>query len=233
MKQLPLPFAEPETFDPADFIDAPSNALARRWLEKPEGWTNGRLVLWGGAGHGKTYLTHIFAQAHGVQVLRGPDLRGFTPPTGPVAVDDADAVPDESALLHLLNAAAEAGQPVLLTASQPPARQTIALADLASRLRASLAVEIPAPEDALLAALLARLTAERQLSLNFQVQNYLLGQLPRTPAALREAVARLDRTALASGAKITRNLAATLLADLADPEGSHEKNVTNSSRAQQ
>lgn len=219
MKQLPLPFAEPSSFDPADFIDAPSNALARRWLDRPEGWTNGRLVLWGGPGHGKTFLAHMF----GAPILRGQDLRGFVLPTGPVTVDDADAVPDETALLHLLNAAAEAGQPVLLTAAAPPARQKITLPDLASRLRASLAVEIQPPEDALLTALLTRLAAERQLILNFQVQNFLLAHLPRTPGALREAVARLDRAALATGAKITRNLAATLLADLATPNREDEK----------
>jgi chromosomal replication initiation ATPase DnaA len=219
MKQLSLPFAEPASFDPADFIDAPSNALARRWLERPEGWTNGRLVLWGGPGHGKTFLAHIF----GAPILRGADLRGFVPPTGPLAVDDADTVPDEAALLHLLNAAAEAGQPVLLTAAQPPSRQKIILPDLASRLRASLAVEIQPPEEALLTTLLTRLAAARQLTLNVQVQNFLLAHLPRTPGALREAVARLDRAALANSAKITRNLAATLLADLIRPAAAEAK----------
>jgi chromosomal replication initiation ATPase DnaA len=137
-------------------------------------------------------------------------------------VDDADAAVDEPALLHLLNAAAESGQPVLLTANTPPARQNFALADLASRLRGSLAVAIGAPDDAMLAALMARLAAARQMPLDFRVQNFLLSRLPRSPAAYREAILRLDRTALASGAKISRTLAANVLADLTAPEQPEE-----------
>jgi chromosomal replication initiation ATPase DnaA len=138
------------------------------------------------------------------------------PPEAAIAVDDADQVPEETALLHLLNAAGEAGKPVLLTAQAPPARQQQKLPDLASRLRASLTVEISPPDDAMLSALLFRLAASRQLILNAQVSQFLLTQLPRTPAALREAVARLDRAALASGGKITRGLAGQVLGEWAD-----------------
>ena len=73
-------------------------------------------------------------------ILPGHVLR-FHPIAGPLAIDDADTAP-ELALLHLLNAAAEAGFPVLLTGRSPPARWHIALPDLASRLRAATAVEI-------------------------------------------------------------------------------------------
>jgi chromosomal replication initiation ATPase DnaA len=113
----------------------------------------------------------------------------------------------------LINGAAEAGQPVLLTAQTPPARTAIALPDLASRLRASLAVQILPPDDELLATLLARLAADRQLALDLPVRNFLLTRLPRTPGALREAVARLDKGSLGRR-KITRALAADLLSDL-------------------
>ena len=117
-------------------------------------------------------------------------------------------MPDPRTLLHLLNSAAEEGFPVLMTARTPPSRQSYKLADLGSRLRASEVVEIRAPEDELLALLLTRLTAERQLSLGIAVRNYLLTHLPRTAAAMREAVARLDRVAFDRGARLTRALAA-------------------------
>jgi len=225
MRQLPLPFDETPAYAAEDFFAAPSNELARTWAEKPELWTNGRMVLWGEAGCGKSHLLHIWAAARGAAVHSGPALRGIlASPSAPLAIDDADAAADETALLHVLNAAAEAGQPVLLTARNPPARQEFGIPDLASRLRGSLAVAIGPPDDAMLAALLARLAADRQLTLNFQVQNFLLARLPRNPAAFREAIARLDRAALANGSKITRMLAASLLADL-----TAEKTVIDSS----
>ena len=218
MRQLPLPFAETPGFAKADFVDGPSNELARKWLEKPEFWTNGRLVLWGDAGCGKSHLLHIWAKAHGAAVFEGLTLRGLVAaPEHPVAVDDADAAPDETALLHLLNGAGEAGRPVLLTARVPPARQDFSLADLGSRLRGSLAVAILPPDEAMLDTLLTRLIAERQLFLRMEVRNFLTSRLPRSPAVFREAIARLERAA-ATGVKPTRAAAAALLADLVDGE---------------
>jgi len=214
MKQLALPFAENQSYAAEDFCSAPSNALARDFLAQPEAWSNGRLVLWGDSGCGKTHLLHIWAEANHAALLTGPDLLAFSPPTTPVAVDDADLVPDPKILLHLLNATAAAHQPVLMTARQPPARQPIQLADLASRLRAAESVEIRAPEDELLGLMLTRLASERQLILGISVRNLLLTQLPRTAAALREAVARLDHAALDKGARLTRAAAAEILADL-------------------
>ncbi|NNM56715.1 HdaA/DnaA family protein [Acidocella sp.] len=214
MKQLTLPFAETENFSAEDFCAAPSNAPARDWLARPDSWSNGRLVLWGEPGCGKSHLLHIWAAAHGATVINGATLHGLVRPTGPIAVDDADIVLEPQALLHLLNAAAEAHFPALMAARLPPLRQSYRLADLTSRLRAAEAVEIRAPEDELLERLLTRLSADRQLSLSFPVRNFLLLHLPRTAAALREAVARLDRATLGEGKKITRQLAAEILAPL-------------------
>ncbi|MDR3683530.1 MAG: hypothetical protein P4L11_07365 [Geothrix sp.] len=216
MKQLALPFADETYYAAEDFCAAPSNALARDWLARPDSWSNGRLVLWGEPGCGKTHLLHIWAKAHNATLLGGPELRGLIRPRGPVAVDDADILPEPTALLHLLNAAAESGYPVLMASRLPPARQSIKLADLASRLRASESAEIRAPEDELLAQLLARLAAERQLMLGLPVRNFLLTYLPRTAAALREAVARLDRITLDRGTRITRQLAAEIMQDMLD-----------------
>ncbi len=218
MKQLALPFAEEQNYATADFCNAPSNAMARDWLARPDAWSNGRLVLWGEAGCGKTHLLHIWAAATGAAIINGASLQGMIRPLGPVAIDDADIVPDPRALLHLLNAAAEAGHKVLMAARLPPARQSYKLADLTSRLRAAEAVEIRAPEDELLALLLTRLAADRQLALSISLRNFLLNHLPRTAAALREAVARLDRAARDLGIKINRQLACQLLSDFLEPE---------------
>ncbi|GAN79123.1 P-loop NTPase family protein [Acidocella aminolytica] len=217
MKQLALPFLElAQLYSAEDFCPAPSNAAAREWLARPEAWSNGRLVLWGEAGCGKTHLLHVWAQTHGARVIEGAALRGLVRPLGPVAVDDADLAPEPTALLHLLNAAAEAGVPVLLAARQPPIRMGYKLADLTSRLRASASVEIRAPEDELLEALLTRLAAARQLSLPLPVQNLLLLYLPRAPAYYREAIARLDRLAMDRGVRITRAMAAEILEEMAE-----------------
>ena len=80
------------------------------------------------------------------------------------------------------------------------------------------AVEIRPAEEELLRALLARLLAERQISVPEAVQDWLLLRLPRTQAAMREAAARLDHGALAAGRGVTRALAAAVLDELADQD---------------
>jgi len=217
--QLPLPFPTGRRLTAADFHEQPSNAAALAWLGQQRDWPHRRLALWGAAGSGKTHLLHIWAARTGAALWHGPALRDLPDlPAAGIALDDAFPIADEAALFHLLNAAGEAGLPVLLAARTPPARWAVGLPDLASRLRAITAVEIGPPEDALLAVLLARLLAERQLRLPDPVHAWLLTRLPRTPAALQEAVSRLDAMSLEASRDITVALARDVLGELIGPQ---------------
>jgi len=219
LMQLPLPFAPVRRSFAAPVIEAASNAAARAWLGRTAQWPLRRLALWGPPGCGKSRLLADWAGREGAVLRQGAALR-FAPPVTPLAIDDADRAPT-LALLHTLNAAQEAGLAVLLAAATPPARWAVALPDLASRLRATTAVAIEAPEDALLHALLARLLAERQLRPSEATLAWLLARLPRTHAAMAEAVERLDRAAQALAVPIApalaREVLPDLLADLPDP----------------
>ena len=229
-RQLALPFAFTAHYAANSFLEDDSNEAARMWLAAD--WPGGRLAVWGSAGRGKTHLLHVWAARTGAVVLPGPGLRsalardllaaplapGLAPSLAPsLAIDDADHAPEEP-LLHVLNAAAEAGCRLLLAAREPPSRWAASLPDLTSRLRATASVAIAAPGEPMLRALLARLLAERQLSVPQPVQDWLLLRLPRHPAALREAAARLDRAALAAGGSPTRAIAEAVLAAMLDPE---------------
>jgi len=214
--QLPLPFQHQPSYAAADFLAAPSNEAARTWLDRTDDWPDGRLALWGGAGCGKTHLLRLWTGRRAARLLSPSELTGLPHPLPPagIALDDADAVADEQALLHLLNAAREARLPMLMAARTAPARWPVRLPDLASRLRAMTAAEILPPEDSLLRALLLRLLADRQLPVGPGLQEWLLLRLPRSPAALRDAVARLDRAALAAGGGITRTIAASIVQEI-------------------
>lgn len=213
-RQLPLPFAHAPQFERMVFLEAPSNAEALAWLGRPQDWPQRRLGLWGAEGCGKTHLLHLWCRRSGARLLDGATI-ALEPPTGPIAIDDADLA-GARVLLHVLNATAEAGFPLMLAGRAAPARWAVGLPDLASRLRATLSVQIRPAEDTLLRALLAALFADRQLAVTETVQEFLLRQLPRTPGALREAAARLDRLALAEGRGVTRSLAARVVAEFAE-----------------
>jgi chromosomal replication initiation ATPase DnaA len=211
-RQLPLPLALPPERG-APVISDRSNAVARTWLAAPDDWPNGRLALFGPEGVGKSLLLRQAAARLGLRVLEGPSLRGV--PDGlPSAVDDADCAAEEEALFHLINACASTGALLLLAGREPPARWRVRLPDLASRLRATHAVEIEEPSEQLLRALLAHHFAERQVRVDAATQDWLLLRLPREAAAVSRAAARLDRAALATGGAVTRTLARHVLADL-------------------
>jgi chromosomal replication initiation ATPase DnaA len=216
--QLTLPIFREPRFAASDFCAAPSNAEACAWLRRTEMWPGLRLALWGEAGRGKTHLLHVWAEGNQALICAGADLTGVPKVSRGIAIDDADVLRDETSLLHLLNAATDATMPVLLAARAPPARWQVNLPDLASRLRAITAVEIGPPEDALLRILLARLLAQRQLRPAEAVLDWLITRLPRSAAALGDAVARLDSAALDRQRNITVRFAGRVLADVLQPD---------------
>jgi chromosomal replication initiation ATPase DnaA len=89
----------------------------------------------------------------------------------------------------------------------------VAIRDLASRLRALPSVALSAPEDGLLRALIVKLAADRQLSVDEALVNYLANRIERSFAAARTAVARLDEEAMRQHRPVTRALAAELFRD--------------------
>ncbi|MGH7068510.1 MAG: chromosomal replication initiator DnaA [Acetobacteraceae bacterium] len=198
----------------ADFLECAGNAEARTWLAGAGDWPGGRLCLWGESGVGKSHLLHLWARRTGALIRRGPELTEVgVPPVGAIALDDADLAA-EAPLLHLLNLAVEARLSLLMAGRAAPARWAVRLPDLASRLAATAAVLVGAPEDALLEVLFARLISARQLVLAPALVAWLVARLPRHPQALAEAAARLDRAGLAAGRPLSRQLAAQALAPL-------------------
>ena len=212
-RQFNLPLPLPVSSDRADFLEDASNAEALAWLDEPGRWPGRRIALFGPAGVGKSHIARAIAFERGWRLIEGPALRGLPEPApGGTVLDDADAVAEERALLHLVNLCAERGEYLLLIGREAPARWRVALPDLASRLKATTAVGIGRPGEALLGALLAKHFADRQLRVAPEVQAWLLTRLAREAATLAEAAARLDRAALVARAPVTRALARTALA---------------------
>jgi len=223
--QLPLPFSPARSFAAADFVPGAANAEARAWMSRWPDWPQRRLSLWGPAGSGKSHLAAIWRDRTGATLLDGTTLAAIAPeavpallpPAGPIGaailVENTCSTPQGRPLLHLINAAQEAGVSVLLTARQPPSRWDVALPDLRSRLASMAAVAIAAPDEALVEAVLAKLLADRQVSLRPELLSFLALRLPRDFATIHSLAAGLDCASLAAGRRITRPLAAVALAE--------------------
>lgn len=199
-----------------DFFVAPANAQALAALDAWRDWPQGKAVLCGPPGSGKSHLAQVWATATGATVLPAADLAATDLPrlaTGAVAIEDADRIAhdcaaEETALFHLHNLLAEAGHPLLVTAASPPRDWGLGLPDLASRMQAAPLIRLDPPDDTLLRAVLVKLFADRQVQVAPQVIDYLLPRMTRSLDAARALVADLDSRALAEGRPITRAMAA-------------------------
>ena len=204
----------------ADFFPSPANATALAALDAG-GWPQGKLLLIGPPGAGKTHLAHIWAADHGATLMEGAALSHAdidARATAPVALEQANAVAgdprSEAALFHLHNRLAERGLPFLMTASTPPRDWGVALPDLLSRMQGTALTRIEAPDDALLSAVLVKLFADRQITIAPSLIDWLTLRMDRSLAAARDLVARLDAEALAQGRPVSRALAARILQTL-------------------
>jgi chromosomal replication initiation ATPase DnaA len=186
-------------------------ALIERWPD----WPARTVLLRGPEGSGKSHLAAIWARMSGARMLSPRSLDGAEVPialaTGALVLENlAEVGFDEAALFHLINLAWEERAYVLITARSAPAGWRIALPDLASRLRALPVVSLSAPDDALLRAVIVKLFADRQLSVDESVVAYLATRIERSFAAARAAVDALDREALRLQRPVTRALAGEL-----------------------
>ena len=214
MTQLVLPLETRSASGRADFIVAPGNQQAVAFIDSWPNWSAPAAALYGPPASGKSHLAAVWAERAGAAILNADALEGVIP-DGPLVVENIGARLAEAPLFALL----ERGAPLLLTAQTPPAAWPAVLPDLKSRANALLAFALWAPDDALLTGLALKLFADRQVQVPEVVVARMILNLERSPAAIRDFVARADAAALAAKRPITLSLIKDLLADPDAPDG--------------
>ena len=218
-RQLSFDLPAREALGREDFFVAPSNAHAVAMIDAPD-WPVPQLALTGPEGAGKTHLAHVWAARTGAPIVAAHGLAAADIPAlaaGPVAVEDVPAIagdaPGLEALFHLFNLTKAAAHPLLMTGRPAPRHWALSLADIQSRIESACHVALEPPDDTLLAALLAKLFADRQITPKPDVIPYLVPRIERSFSAAQGVVDLLDRAALAEGRTLSRALAARVIAE--------------------
>lgn len=219
-RQLTFDLAGPPASSRDDFLITPANQAALAMLDRPEIWPQGRMLLVGGPGAGKSHVARFWAAENGAriepaQALRPDAADALVPADGALVVEDAHRIADaagaEQAMFHIWNLAAERNCLLLLTARQPARDWGLALPDLRSRMQAMAQVELGPPDDALLPAVLVKLFADRGIPVAPDVIGFLTRRMERDLGMARRLVLAIDQAALADHRPVTRRLAAEWL----------------------
>ena len=222
--QLPLDLELRPALGRDDFMVAPSNEVAVAWIDRWPDWPGPALAIYGPPGCGKTHLCQVWRAMSGAVQADAAALDANEPPeilgaARACVLDGAEAVlgaeaERERRVLHLYNLLSERGGHLLVTGCDAPARWACALPDLGSRLAATTAVRLAAPDDALIEAVLVKLFADRQLRVGGEVVRFLCARMERSFEAARALVAALDRVSLADRRAVTVPLARRVLAEI-------------------
>ena len=197
-----------------DFLISGSNQAAADIVDRWPDWPHRSVVVVAPPGAGKTHLANVWrlksgAAGFAASTLSEPDVARAR---GALLIEDLHAgIGDQRALFHLLNLVREHKLSMLLTSRLAPGELDVSLPDLRSRLRALPVVAISPPDDALLKAVLVKHFADRQLAIDPKVLDFLALRIERSLAAAADVVAAIDRAALGSGRKISRQLVAEVL----------------------
>ena len=220
-RQLVLDLPARPALGREDFFVSAPNRVALAQVESWPDWPGGRLAVAGPEGSGKTHLAHVWARRAGAWIVPAAALPGLAlaelAADAALAVEDADRIGGrpgaEEMLFHVCNHLGAGGGSLMVSGRLPPAQWRIALPDLASRLSAAPVARLEPPDDALLAAVLVKLFADRQLAVAPGLIRYLVGRMDRSFAAAEALVGALDRAGLARHRPLAPRLAAEVLRD--------------------
>ena len=211
IRQLRLPLQQETPQRASDLAISEANAAGvaalAAWPETP----GAILALFGPAGCGKSHLAAAWVERTGAIALHGAEAALVDPLEleGQFVLLDRAQDADDESLFHLINLTQSGGGALLLVSRDPPGAWATDLPDLRSRLNAIRTVGVEAPDDTVLAAMLKRAFATRNITPGEEVVDYLARRIDRSADAVERIVDQLD----AYHRPVTRVLARQVLGD--------------------
>jgi len=182
--QIALPLDWPQSGDERRFILSDANREAFEHFRHWSMWPVKATILTGPRRSGRSLLA-----------------RGFVARVGGRLFDDAERH-DEEALFHAWNQAQETGRPLVLVVDDSEGWQ-VALPDLRTRLAVTPVARIHQPDDALFAALIELLFADRGLHIPGEALRFITGRVHRDYLTAEKVVEAIDRFAIAERARLS------------------------------
>jgi hypothetical protein len=192
--QIALPLDWPQSGDERRFILSDANREAFEHFRHWSMWPVRATVLTGPRRSGRSLLA-----------------RGFVDRVGGRLFDDAERH-DEEELFHAWNQAQETGRPLIMVVDDSDG-WSVQLPDLKTRLAVTPVARIHQPDDALFAALIELLFADRGLHIPAEALRFITGRVHRDYLTIEQVVEAIDRFAIAERARLSLPTVRRALAD--------------------
>lgn len=216
IKQIPLEFPHRPSLGKEDFLVAKCNVEAVQMIDSWPNWPHFAICIYGSEGCGKTHLANVFSHnvsafenyPYRIPCVQAQDINLESPHKlfsrhHCLIVENLTRKINNEAIFHLYNLFRNEGGNILFTADQAPARMNFPLPDLQSRLNIMPSIEIKAPDDDLLSALILKLFTDRQIMLTPELIEYIVANMQRSFAYARKLVDEIDRISLSRKRAVT------------------------------
>jgi len=200
LNQLLLDFEYEQNFRDDDFYVGKSNFYSFEIIHKWPKWEKNFLNISGEKFSGKTHLANIFLKKfNGIRIesslLNNENLKEIKPYQN-VVLENLDIDINEKLIYTLFNIIDQDNKFLIITSLKPIAEIDFKLKDLKSRTKNCLLAKIKNPDDELMFALILKNLADRQITLDKKLINFIIKRIERSYDKIFEFIYKIDEISL-------------------------------------
>ena len=200
LNQLLLDFDYEQNFRDDDFYVGKSNFYPFELINNWPNWEKNFLNISGEKFSGKTHLTNIFLKKfNGIKfessLLNNENLKTIKPHQN-VVLENLNLDVSEELIYTLFNIIDQDNKFLIITSSTPIAEIDFMLEDLKSRTKNCLLAKIENPDDELMFALILKNLADRQITLDKKLINFIIKRIERSYGKIFEFIYKIDKISL-------------------------------------
>ena len=200
LNQYLIEFNFEKNFKYQDFFVSKSNEHVFNILESWPRWEKNFLNINGEKFSGKTHLVNIFSkkfksikfQANSINDDNLKEIKIYQN----IILEDLDHNIDEKLLYSLINIVEQENKYLIITSIEPIVSINFKLEDLKSRTKNFLLQSIEKPDDELMFALILKNLADRQISLDKKLINYIIKRIDRSYSNIINFIYKIDEMSL-------------------------------------
>ena len=200
LNQYLMEFDYEKNFKYQDFFVSKSNEHVFNILESWPKWEKNFLNINGERFSGKTHLVNIFSKKFKsikfqANLINDDDLKKIKIYQN-IILEDLDHNIDEKLLYSLINIVEQENKYLIITSIAPIVSINFKLDDLKSRTKNFLLQSIEKPDDELMFALILKNLADRQISLDKKLINYIIKRIDRSYSNIINFIYKIDEMSL-------------------------------------